>query len=90
MPSRAKNWLKQAERDLEQARSSQRDARHEWACFAAQQSVENAVKALHYARGDWGVGSDVDLVAVVAAAESPFEHRALEWDLTLAFCAHVA
>jgi HEPN domain-containing protein len=56
MPSRAKDWLKQAERDLEQARSSQRDMRHEWACFAAQQSAEKAVKALHLALGQeaWG------------------------------------
>lgn len=34
-----------------------------------------------YARGDWGVGSDVDLVAVVAASDEPFERRALAWDL---------
>lgn len=35
-----------------------------------------------YARGDWGVGSDVDLVIVVAESELPFERRAVEWDLT--------
>lgn len=34
-----------------------------------------------YARGDWGVGSDVDLVAVVADSPAPFERRASEWDL---------
>jgi HEPN domain-containing protein len=30
--------------------------RHEWACFAAQQAAEKAVKALHLALGeeDWG------------------------------------
>ncbi len=33
-----------------------------------------------YARGDWGVGSDVDLVIVVASTNLPFERRALEWD----------
>jgi HEPN domain-containing protein len=33
MPSRARDWFRQAERDLEQARSSQTEARHEWACF---------------------------------------------------------
>jgi HEPN domain-containing protein len=36
MPSRARDWLAQAERDLEQARSSRAEGRHEWACFAAQ------------------------------------------------------
>ena len=35
-----------------------------------------------YARGDWGVGSDVDLVVVVADSSEPFERRALRWDLT--------
>ncbi len=35
-----------------------------------------------YARGDWGVGSDVDVVIVVGEADSPFGRRALEWDLT--------
>ena len=32
-----------------------------------------------YARGDWGPGSDLDLVAVVQAAGEPFERRALSW-----------
>lgn len=56
MTSRANDWLAQAERDLEQSRASQRDGRHEWACFAAQQSAEKAVKALHLHLGQeaWG------------------------------------
>jgi len=51
MPNRARDWLSQAERDLEQALSSQREDRHEWACFAAQQAAEKAVKAAHLAQG---------------------------------------
>lgn len=35
-----------------------------------------------YARGDWGVGSDLDIVAVVATSEEPFDRRALRWDVT--------
>jgi predicted nucleotidyltransferase len=35
-----------------------------------------------YARGDWGVGSDLDLVAIVAEADEPFDRRALAWNLT--------
>ena len=56
MPNRARDWFAQAERDLEQARASERDGRHEWACFAAQQAAEMAVKALHLALGQeaWG------------------------------------
>ena len=35
-----------------------------------------------YARGDAGVGSDLDLVAVVESSPEPFERRALGWDLS--------
>jgi predicted nucleotidyltransferase len=34
-----------------------------------------------YARGDWGVGSDLDLVAVVDDCEERFERRSLKWDM---------
>ena len=56
MPNRAKDWFAQAQRDLEQAKASQEDGRHEWACFAAQQAAEMAVKALHLSVGQeaWG------------------------------------
>ncbi len=35
-----------------------------------------------YARGDWGVGSDLDLVVIVAEACRPFGERLRDWDLT--------
>lgn len=35
-----------------------------------------------YANGDWGVGSDLDLVAVVVASSRPFLERGRDWDLT--------
>ncbi len=35
-----------------------------------------------YARGDAGVGSDLNLIAVVESSSDPFERRALGWDLT--------
>lgn len=35
-----------------------------------------------YARGDAGVGSDLDLVAVLESSHLPFERRAADWDLT--------
>ncbi len=56
MPSRARDWMAQAERDLEQARASRGEARHEWACFPAHQAAEKAVKALHLHLGQeaWG------------------------------------
>ncbi len=56
MPNRAHDWLAQAYRDLEQAESSRRESRHEWACFAAHQTAEKALKALHLFSGQeaWG------------------------------------
>ncbi len=56
MPSRADDWLAQARRDLEQAAASERDGRYEWACFAAHQAAEKALKALHLHLGQeaWG------------------------------------
>jgi predicted nucleotidyltransferase len=35
-----------------------------------------------YARGDAGVGSDLDLIAIVRRAAEPFERRAAGWDVT--------
>lgn len=35
-----------------------------------------------YARGDWGVGSDLDVVLIVSESDLPFERRAAKWDLT--------
>ncbi len=34
-----------------------------------------------YARGDSGVGSDLDLVAIVRKSNQSFERRAISWDL---------
>ena len=56
MSDRSGDWFSQALRNLDQARASQADGRHEWACFAAQQAAELAVKALHLKMGQeaWG------------------------------------
>jgi predicted nucleotidyltransferase len=34
-----------------------------------------------YARGDWGVGSDLDLIVVVNETSESFERRSINWDL---------
>lgn len=47
MADRSADWLRQADRDLEQAVDSRAAGRHEWACFAAHQAAEKALKALH-------------------------------------------
>jgi len=54
--SRARDWLKQALKDLEHAKKSIELGDYEWACFAAQQAAEKAVKALYQKLGIevWG------------------------------------
>ncbi|RIH87649.1 HEPN domain-containing protein [Calidithermus roseus] len=54
--NRAPDWLEQAEKDLALAEIARNATRHEWACFAAQQAAEKAVKALHLSCGQeaWG------------------------------------
>ena len=56
MANRARDWFNQAEHDLQHAQDSQAKGSHEWACFAAQQSAEKAVKGLHLFLGQeaWG------------------------------------
>lgn len=47
MTDRSFDWFRQAERDLEHARDSQRAERLEWACFTSHQAAEKAVIGLH-------------------------------------------
>lgn len=56
MANRSGDWFSQAERDLAQAKASQTEGRHEWACFAGRQAAEMAVNALHLSLGQeaWG------------------------------------
>lgn len=46
MPERSKDWMRQAEADLRHAKNSRDAGDFEWACFAAQQAAEKAVKSL--------------------------------------------
>ena len=61
-----------------------RKAADDW--VRALMRVERGVLAVgvfgSYARGDWGVGSDLDLVVVVADSPDPFERRAARLDST--------
>lgn len=47
MALRSDDWFRQGERDLKQAEASRDAGWHEWACFAAHQAAEKAIKALH-------------------------------------------
>ncbi len=45
--NRSRDWLKQAQRDLQKARLDIEHSYYEWACFTSQQASEKAVKALY-------------------------------------------
>jgi len=47
--NRTQDWLEQAKHDLTHARQSIGLEHFAWACFAAQQAAEKAVKAFHLA-----------------------------------------
>jgi HEPN domain-containing protein len=59
MTNRAPDWLAQAGHDLEHARHALDDGDFDWACFAAHQAAEKAVKALFLSLGGEGWGHSV-------------------------------
>ena len=56
MAERTSDWMAQARRDLENARYNRAGSFWEWACFAAQQAAEKALKAVYQSLGAdaWG------------------------------------
>jgi HEPN domain-containing protein len=63
MANRHEDWFRQAEADLRHARNARKDGDHEWACFAAQQSAEKALKAVVQALGGEAWGHSVTVLA---------------------------
>jgi HEPN domain-containing protein len=83
VPIRWADWFRQAEADLSHARHALAGAHYEWACFAAQQSAEKALKAVHGARQQeaWGHSVTELLVALddrSVSAEMVDRGRALD------------
>ncbi|MBI4676973.1 MAG: HEPN domain-containing protein [Elusimicrobia bacterium] len=70
MAKRYKDWLAQAESDLEHARKSVPMRDFNWACFASQQAAEKALKAIYDFLGGEGWGHSV----VKLVRELPSEH----------------
>lgn len=46
MVERSADWIKQAKRDLENAKYELKGGFNEWACFLSQQAAEKAIKAV--------------------------------------------
>ncbi len=54
--NRSRDWWVQAQADLRHARRAREDGAYEWACFAAHQAAEKAIKAVFESRDQqaWG------------------------------------
>jgi HEPN domain-containing protein len=80
MTDRSHDWLRQAEADLNHAELSAREGDYEWACFAAQQGAEKAVKALYLSlHGDpWGHSLLVLLQSLPATVSPPVTGELLD------------
>ena len=81
---RSRDWMEDARRDLEHARSDADRGFYNWACFSAQQAAEKAVKAvLHRMGGDsWGhsVADLLDEVSRARPVAPELRDAALELD----------
>lgn len=60
--NRWRDWWKQAQADLRHAQESVRLEDYAWACFAAQQAAEKALKALYLKRNQIAWGHSVRLL----------------------------
>jgi HEPN domain-containing protein len=67
---RSRDWFRQALHDLDHARNAAGTGYHDWACFAAQQAAEKALKALAGQLGGeaWG-HSLLAMVSELATAD---------------------
>lgn len=56
MTERSRDWIRQAEKDLEKAKLDLEWGYYEWACFTSHQAAEKAIKAVfQHIHGDaWG------------------------------------
>ncbi|SRR6266540_713457 len=85
MAERSQDWLRQADADLRQARSSREAGFYEWAAFASHQAAEKAIKAvfqkLHLEA--WGHALSVLLESLPAQAkpDQALMDRAKDLDL---------
>ena len=81
---RSKDWIDEAEGDLEHAKSDAERGYYNWACFSAQQAAEKAVKAVFQKLGAEAWGHSVaDLLTELAKRHNvteEFINAALELD----------
>ena len=57
MVERSRDWIRQAERDLQNAKFEMNGGYFEWACFLSQQAAEKALKAVFQKLGAEAFGT---------------------------------
>ncbi len=83
MAERSGDWMAQAERDLESARWLAEGGFHEWACFAAQQGAEKAVKAVFESLGATAFGHSLAALLTGLRERVQLPPEAIEWGRVL-------
>lgn len=75
---RDQDWLRQARRDLRHAENAAGDADYEWACFAAHQAAEKALKALLQFRSTDAWGHSLTFLLDALRSTDPAEPRIVD------------
>ena len=78
MAARSGDWYKQAVHDLDHARRALDSGDFAWACFAAQQAAEKALKAVYQHRGAEAWGHSVFQLLESLPLDSPADPALLE------------
>ena len=83
MVERSRDWIDQAEGDLEHAKSDLKLGFYDWACFSSQQSAEKAVKAVFQKLGAEAWGHSVYDLLLELKSRMDVSDELLEYSLEL-------
>jgi HEPN domain-containing protein len=83
MVERSRDWMDQAEGDLEHAKSDLKLGFYDWACFSSQQSAEKAVKAVFQKLGAEAWGHSVYDLLLELKSRMDVSEELLEYSLEL-------
>jgi HEPN domain-containing protein len=83
MVERSRDWIDQAEGDLEHAKSDLKLGFYDWACFSSQQSAEKAVKAVFQKLGAEAWGHSVYDLLLELKNRMDVSEELLEYSLEL-------
>ncbi|MEM1945767.1 MAG: HEPN domain-containing protein [Candidatus Caldarchaeum sp.] len=83
MVERSRDWMDQAEGDLEHAKSDLERGFYDWACFSAQQSAGKAVKAVFQKLGAEAWGYSVYDLLIRLREKTTVDEELLTYSLEL-------